>query len=425
MHQGYRLGHNMNVNAPPSILLPEGSRIVHIGPHKTGTSSLQAAFFDARAEAAAQGVYYASEGKHAMSAVLAALELPSPWSRERKPPPRWKWTRLLDSIRKTNTRRVLLSSEFFSDGSPAAVARVVSELDPERVQVVVTLRPLARILPSQWQQWVQNQFVTPFDAWVRSLLEEPARNEVFWRRHRHDQLIARWAEIVGPERVTVVALDDRDRDMVLRVFEGLTGLAEGTLRGIDDLSNRSMTVPEIESIRAFNIAYRAQKLSMPLYSRVMRFGAAPYMRLRTPEPDEARIELPAWAIEPVAARSREIVSAIASSGVRVVGNLDDLTTVPSPRTADPGPVTVSPEVAASATMGVLLASGLARGTGAITTDEAEGMAGDGTVKDAPRPVQEPVELLRLSTQQLGVVILRRTRLAAMDRVARALRLRGR
>ena len=52
---------------------------------------------------------------------------------------------------------MVLSSEFFADASPEAIRRVVGELDPAKVQVVVTLRPLARIIPSQWQQCVQNQ----------------------------------------------------------------------------------------------------------------------------------------------------------------------------------------------------------------------------------------------------------------------------
>ena len=411
------------MTASPVLPLPDGSRILHIGPHKTGTSSLQSAFYGARSRAAAQGVYYASEGKHGMSAALAAVDLPSPWSTERKPPPRWKWTRMLTLIRASKARRVLVSSEFFSDGKPEAIARVIGELDPERVQIVVTLRPLAKILPSQWQQWVQNQFVTDFDPWVRSLLEEPEKNQTFWRRHRHDELIARWAEIVGPERMTVVALDDGDRDMVLRVFEGLTGLEQGTLSGVDDLSNRSMTVPEIEAIRAFNVMYRAAKLPAPLYSRVIRFGAAPYMRRRQPEPDEARIELPPWAVEPVMERSRQIVAAIAASGVRVIGSLDDLVTMPAARPADVPSVTGSPAVAASVSMGVLLASGLARGTGSITTDEAEGMAADEELPRPPRPVQEPAELLRISTLQLAIVIVRRARGAALDRVARMVRLR--
>jgi hypothetical protein len=229
--------------------------------------------------------------------------------------------------------------------------------------------------------------------------------------------------------MTVIALDDRDRDMVLRVFEQLTGLTTGTLVAEPDMANRSMTVPEIEVVRAFNAAFKASKLPAPLYGRIMRFGGAAEMRTRTPEADEGRIELPAWSREPIQNLAREMMAAIRASGVRIIGDLDLLTEVPVGTEANAGTVSVSPDVAASAAMGVLIASGLARGTGSIVADESDAIEGGESAAGrarptgadrAPRPVQEPSELLRISTQQLGIVILRRLRAAVTERLARML-----
>lgn len=405
-----------------SILLPEGSRIVHIGPPKTGTTSLQAAFHAGRLRVEDQGVLYASHGRHAMSAVLAAIEQPSPWSTDRKPPSRLPWSRLLGEIRGSTAERIVLSSEFVADASPAAIRKVVREIGPEQIQIVVTLRPIARIIPSQWQQFVQNQLTTPFEEWLDAQLNQPrgTMTPTFWNRHRHDELIARWAGVVGTERVTAVALDDSDYDMILRVFERLTGLAEGTLVAEPDLANRSMTLPEIEVVRAFNKAFRDEKLPGPLYSRVMRFGAAAHIRGRVPAADEPRIELPAWSIERIETIAREMMAAIRASGVRVVGDLDALTAARAGTGTD-GPVIVSPPAAARVAMGVLIASGLARGTGRITVSEEEGVTGGERVTRAPRPVQEPPELLRISTSQLGIVILRRARAVVKDRLSALLR----
>lgn len=406
-------------------VLPEGTRLLHIGPPKTATTALQAAFHANRRSVERQGVHYAGRGRHAMTSVLAGLDLPSPWSDQRKPPPRRTWDGLLANIRSSAAARVVLSSEFFADASPAAIARVVRELDPARIHVVSTLRPLAKIIPSQWQQYVQGQYVGAFDEWLDGILNQPPGKVTpsFWRRHRHDRLIARWAEVVGPERVTVVALDDRDREMVFRVFEGLTGLTTGTLVAKEDLTNRSMTLPEIEVVRAFNVAYLERKLPQSLYGRVMRFGGSAWMRTRTPEPDEPRIELPDWATEPIARIAREMMDAIRASGVRVIGDLDGLTAVPDGREPAVAPVTVSPAVAASAALGILVASGLARGTGRITADESDALEGDDEVARPqgadrpPRPVQEPPELLRVSTPQLATVIYRRTSAALVDAAA--------
>jgi hypothetical protein len=410
------------------LLLPEDSRIIHIGPPKTGTTALQSAFHANRPSLEEQGVHYAGQGRHPMTSVLAGIQHTSPWTENKKPPSRLNWDRLLADIRGSKAERVVLSSEFFADASPEAIRRVVDELDPDRVQVVVTLRPLARIMPSQWQQFVQNQLIQDFDSWVDGLLNEPRGKitPVFWRRHRHDELVQRWVDVVGPERVTIVALDDSDRDMVLRVFERLVGVREGTLVSEAELANRSMTVPEIEVIRHFNIQYRAQKLPVPLYSRIMRFGAAQEMRMRPPEPDEMKLELPAWSVEPISNLAREMLGAVRATGARIVGDLDSLAAVKTSRTVEedaaPGAGTantkVSPEVAASAAMGVLVASGLVRGTGRIEAQAESGRDPKGKLLHAPRPVQEPPELLRISTSQLGVVIFRRTKGAILDRIGR-------
>lgn len=402
--------------------LPEGSRIVHIGPHKTGTTALQAAFWDSRVAAEKQGVHYASNGRHALSAVLAGIEHSSPWTANKRPPPRWLWTRLLNDIRSSNAKRVVLSSEYFADARPEPAARVIKELDPERVQIIITIRPLSRILTSQWQQFVRNQNTTPFEEFLKKHLDDPHPSDppVFWRRHRHDDLVRRWVDLVGPDHLTVVALDDSDRDMVLRAFEQLTGLAAGTLEADPTIQNRSMTLPEIETIRQFNIAFKKLQLPPLLYQRTMRFGAAHLMQQRTPRPDEPKIELPDWSVEPIREIATDIVNGIRATGVRVVGNLEDMLYIPKPRVGPPPEVSVSPDVAATAALGVLIASGLARGTAELTVDEEVEASDDVTAPRPPPVVNEPPELLRVSSLQMALVMLRRARVDAMNRV-RALR----
>ena len=401
--------------------LPEGSRIVHIGPHKTGTTALQAAFWNSRKAVAVQGVHYASNGRHALSAVLAGIEHASPWTGKR-PPPRWLWVRLLNDIRSSNAKRVVLSSEYFADAQPEPAARVIQELDPKRVQIVVTLRPLSRIFTSQWQQFVRNQNTTPFEDFLRTMLDDPhpAKPPVFWRRHRHDDLVQRWVDLVGPDHLTVVALDDGDRDMVLRAFEQLTALRAGTLEADPTIQNRSMTVPEIETIRHFNIAFKEQNLPSLLYQRIMRFGAAFVMQQRTPHPDEPKIELPDWSVGPIREIATEMVANIRTTGVRVVGDLDDMLYIPKPRVGPAPPVTVSPDVAASAAIGVLIASGLARGTAELTVDDDVEATEDVTPPQPPSLVHEPPDLLRVSSLQMALVLLRRGRVELMNRV-RAIR----
>ena len=305
-----------------SLLLPEGTRLVHIGPPKTGTTSLQRAFHGGRDAVRRQGVHYVGPTHQPVGPVLAVTGRTSPISG--KPPSRWTWRLLVNEVRRAKEPRVVLSSEFLADARPDAIRTIVGDLGADQVHVVVTLRPLARIVPSQWQQFVQSGLRQGYDDWLEVMFNGPPPDPTptFWFRHHHDELVARWADVVGADNVTVVALDDANHAMVLRVFERLVGLREGTLVADRDVSNRSMTMPEIEVVRAFNELAVAEGLSGPLQTKVMRLGAAAYMKTREPEPDEPRIETPQWALDRAGEIAVGMVERIRASGVRIVGDLD-------------------------------------------------------------------------------------------------------
>src|SRR4029079_4184492 len=138
--------------------------------------------------------------------------------------------------------------------------RIAHDLGRDRIHVVMTLRPLAVILPSQYQQFVQGGMTRPYEEWLGALLADPPRKErspLFWQRHRHDELVARWANVVGIDRVTVIVADDKEPDAVPRVVQRLVWLLPGTLELEWNSSNRSLTRAEIELVRALNRAFRS------------------------------------------------------------------------------------------------------------------------------------------------------------------------
>ena len=115
-----------------------------------------------------------------------------------------------------------------------------------------------------------------YEAWLRQLFGDQAgkAHDAFWQLHRHDRLIERWAAALGPERVTAVVVDETDHGMLLRTFEGLLGLRAGTLVAGRDLSNRSMTLAEVEAVRAFNLAANRAGVTRAVQAKTMRYGAA-------------------------------------------------------------------------------------------------------------------------------------------------------
>jgi hypothetical protein len=239
--------------------------------------------------------------------------------------------------------------------------------------------------------------------------------------------------------VTAIVADHRDRESTLRAFERLNGLRTGTLVPDTDRSNRSLTWPEVESIRALNVRFRAEGLGNQLYNKVVRFGAVEYLKRRQPEDAEPRITTPAWASEQAAAISTEIVNGIRASGVRVVGELEALAPAPSAgqgtaagatsRAGEPETgsvaVSVAADITATTAVGVVLATGLARGAKSVAGLETAWP--DGPLdpdQRMPRPQVEPLELARLSTPLLAVVLVRRVAGGITTRIRLPWRRRG-
>lgn len=402
------------------VLLPEGTRLVHIGPHKTGTTSVQAAMFAARAAMSSQGVRYAGRTRHPASAVLAAIGRGQPGPGGGPPPPIGLWKDLVRDVTGARESRVVVSSEFFSDAGPEAIDRILAALDVHRVHVVVSLRPLPLILASQWQQYVQAGMRASYDRWLHAMLdeEETTLSPTFWVRHRHDRLIQRWADAVGRDRVSVIVADDRDHAFILRAFEALTGLREGTLVPILDAGNRSLTFPEIELIRACNRALHAEGQDRALQTKAIRYGVASYLKRQPPGANEPRVETPQWALDRAGAVALEMVTTIAGAGVRIIGELKSLSLVPtSGLDGDRQPsVSISPRLAAAGTMGVLTAFGLAGGVSASVDPDDDTVPDGGRLATVPRLAVESPELLGVSTEWLALALARRLRASAARRL---------
>lgn len=317
------------------LLLPRATRLVHIGPPKTGTTSVQSAFHTHRKQLRQCGVHYAGSSNQPAIAALAVSG--GSGARGDRTPRDEDWTRLTDEVRGAGDQRVVVSSEYFSHADDAAARRVVEEIEGGPVHVVVTLRPLTKIAPSQWQQFIQNGRRTPFETWLAQVFPEPASTDgasLFWQRHAHGELVRRWARAVGPENLTVVVADDREPDRIERTFEALVGLPRGTLVPEQDFANRSLGRDEVELVRRINQGFHEHGWSAPwsnaLYDRLVFKGVALQMKTgRRLAADEARVEMPVWAAHRARERGREAARTIASLGVRVVGDLTTLSSEPA------------------------------------------------------------------------------------------------
>jgi hypothetical protein len=311
--------------------LPARGVLLHIGPPTTGTTAVQSAFAASRFALDRQGIIYPGvTSQHRMPALAVTRARGLVGHGE----PQWSdWETLVGDVRAARRRRVVVSSASFVEADDSTIEQIVAGLGGERVHVVVTLRPLAGILPSAWQQAVCNGLPLTYDEWLEETLNQdstlPATAQ-FWRRHRHGELVERWRAVVGGRRIAVIVVDDADPLVLTRSFEALLGLPERLLVADNVRDDRGLTAAETELIRRLNLDFRAHDLPSSLYHHVVARGVVTRMQTRKPGPEEIGIVTPRWAVERANQLGAAAAVKIRELDVMVNGHLDSLSAVTVP-----------------------------------------------------------------------------------------------
>ena len=320
--------------------LPANSIMLHIGAHKTGTTSLQAALFAASKDLEEQGVInLVAEGDEtANPAARAVQRLPSSGSAG-APVDYNVWTTLVGQAKAHPQHLVSISAEAFAVSEPLVIKTIVNDLGIDRLQVVITLRPLGKILPSQWQQDLHGAWVNQkFEEWLRETLRDvrPMKQmgplqvpHQFWIRHRHDALLQRWIDAVGSDRITLVVGDDQRKSSLLENFEDLLSLRGGTLSSVAVARNQSMTLPEMQIMQRYGELLESSELGKRIVARSRYHKALRILRkIRSENTSDARLVIPEWSFERVSELQREMVEHMQASGVAVIGTLNQLNWLP-------------------------------------------------------------------------------------------------
>lgn len=343
------------------LLLPQGSRLIHIGPPKTGTTAVQVAMKAAREDMARQGAYY-PKGPYRRRKAGWALGLPGA-PRGRTVAMR-HWDDLVSEVRDAGDVRVCVSDENFGQAEAPIVSRIVSELGGPEAHVVAVVRRLDKALPSLWQERVKSGHAGDFESWLRRILGDDSADRerwTFWQGHDVRSLADRWTQFVEPERFTLVVADEGDREQLFRVFGEMLGLTAGTLRPSPTRSNVSLSWSELEALRALRAMYDRNGWPTANFGEKLR----PVVSALRASPDQAigprTPPFPRWAIDRVRALSEERAEAVENLRVRVVGNPQSLSVVEeNPHNGSP-----AGDLALPVGLAVAMVEGMLRAEGAL------------------------------------------------------------
>ncbi|TDB71890.1 hypothetical protein E1264_42195, partial [Actinomadura sp. KC216] len=192
--------------------------VLHIGLQKSGTTFLQHMLHANHQELAEAGVHYPvprdwTRGKRTVPnhewSTYGLLGTEYPWvSPERAAKESTSWQDVLNKTR-TCPGTVLLSAEALSVIRTPAVRHLLTRLDTDDIEVVITTRSLDRALPSLWQQHIRNGNSISFNDYLETLARHRERNleddpsAHIWRAFTLSKLVQRWAKS-GTTKISVV-----------------------------------------------------------------------------------------------------------------------------------------------------------------------------------------------------------------------------
>ena len=351
---------------PPPTALPEGSVLLHIGPHKTGTTAIQGALAAARAELAEHGVTYPGHAGAHHPEARALRRHPAGWVDDTEPLPDQKvWRKFTRAVNR-DPGRVVVSSELFAQSDAAERAQVVEGLDRDRLQLVVAARNPGSIAISTWQQVLRDGKAGRLEDWLehRFRRQAPAlTTSGFWS----------WADAATLGRS--VERGDRSRphprDRHRRVGPDAARLDVRAACSVSPKDCWTRTCapratagsppPEAELLRQV-IALAKDKMTWADFTLLIRGGFVRRLQtVRTPPPSDPRPALPQWAAAQAAEEADAIIGRLRVSGAHIIGDLENLRRVPA-ASASPPLDEIPTEMAAEAVTGVITAAlrGMAR-----------------------------------------------------------------
>jgi hypothetical protein len=221
----------------------------------------------------------------------------------------------------------IVSHELFATATPEQAAKLLDDLDFAPVHVVVTVRDLARQIPSVWQENVKNQYRATFDDFVTAIRDDDPSAPPFWEFQDYPRILRTWAADLPPERVHVVTVPPPGSDDSLwSRFISVLGVDDAELDRVVDSSNAALTPVQVELLRRLNSRLQPDDIEWSRYEAAVKRFLIGSVLFETERAAGQQLS-PAgrtWAAE----RSEQMIGDVVAAGYHVVGSVEDLRVAP-------------------------------------------------------------------------------------------------
>jgi hypothetical protein len=305
---------------------------LHIGLPKTATTYLQTILWGNRETLAEQGVLLPGEARHD-HLWASRIVREDPQFRKANERRLGAWQRILDGCAQWDGVAVI-SHEFFAAASAEQAARVVADLAPAEVHLVVTAREPLGLFSASWQESIKNRDTRRMAEY--STFEADDTGGVWnWRTLDVQRVLERWSPPFPPEHVHVLPLPaaDAPRRTIWDRLATLVGVDPDSVDLSQSFPNTSMGIAETETLRRMNHYLGDFKSAIDRGTYIRSFLADERLVPRKGE----RYWPSADRVEEARERGKSAVAYIAEQGFDVMGDVDSLLvpdTLPERRTPE-------------------------------------------------------------------------------------------
>jgi hypothetical protein len=209
--------------------------------------------------------------------------------------------------------------------TPLQVERIQKDLNVKDTTIVFTLRAIAKILPSRYQQSLKKGNTWGYHEWLRNVLQLDGSGESPQIKFgNYSNLVERWANVFGAQNVVVVIVDESTPNLIFDAFHEILNLKPDSIVKVKDSAlNRSLTTEETVLLAALNESFKNEG-SWKEYSTFVRNHIVKSWSGREASQDHTKIHTPEWAIDKAVEIAERNVAHLKELNVKVLGDLEHL-----------------------------------------------------------------------------------------------------
>lgn len=292
---------------------------VHIGLPKTATTYLQTILWGNREALAEQQVCLPGTGRR--DHLWASRIIREDPSVAKANPRRQRSWELLRADIAEWPGDAIVTHEFFAAASAEQAGRMVADLAPAEVHLVVTGREPLGLFSASWQESIKNRDTRPLSEYA--LIESDSSLAIWnWRTLDIRRVLERWSPAFPRERVHVLPLPGRGaaRREIWDRFAHLIGVDPDSVDPSQGFPNASMGVVEAETLRRMNVHLGSFSSAIDRGTYIRTFLADERLVPRGGDPYWPSQE----RIEEIRERGVAAVDYIVAEGFDVIGDLSSL-----------------------------------------------------------------------------------------------------